>query len=256
MRRTLVISLVALAALATAGIAGAWLKSTGTEAAAATFSATKVERTDVRKCTGTDGEYEFAWLRVSGEAVSSTEALNGPITLHVKSVYNVTKGLGSIEGWMRIRGGEDRKSSHGRFFAVNTGGTVDGFVVGNVNWRYAALFASVGGKFSATGGFTDGTIGTGTATNAGVFTGGRPCKPERKPRTSIKLSIRGTVEALDTTTAKEIKIKPGDNSSSQTCKLTADSPGLDGITVGDNVKAECHGQEGALVLVRIKELRN
>jgi hypothetical protein len=253
MRRTLVISLVALAALATAGIAGAWLKSTGTEAAAATFSATKVERADLRKCTGSDGEYEFAWLRISGDAASSNEALNGPITFHVKSVYNVTKGLGTLEGWVRVRGGEDRKSAHGRFFAVNTGGTVDGFVVGRVNWRYAALFASVGGKFSATGGLTEGTIGTGTATNAGVFAGGRPCKPERKPRTAIKLSVRGTVESLD---AAQITVKPSDNSSSQTCKLTADSPKLDGIAAGDSVRAECHGQEGSLVLVRIKEHRS
>jgi hypothetical protein len=251
MRRPLVISLVAIAALATAGIAGAWLKQTGTNPASATFTATGVERSHLRTCTGPDGSYEIAHLRLTGTSQSSDEALNGPIVFHVKSVYNTTKKLGYLEGWMRVRAGEDRRNAHGRFFAVNTNGTLDGFVHGRVNWRYAALYASVGGSFSATGGIANGTVGTGSATNAGVFFGGGHCRPV-KQRPALKVIVKGDVESVD---GSQLTIKPFDGSASQSCKRTDRSPDVD-VSVGDDVAAECHNLDGALVLVKLRELRS
>jgi hypothetical protein len=251
MRRPLVISLVALAALASAGIAGAWLKQTGTNAAAAAFTATTVERSSLRSCTGPDGTYEIAHLRLTGTSQSSDEALTGPIVFHVKSVYNTTKKLGYVEGWVRVRAGEDRKNAHGRFYAVNTNGTLDGFVHGRVNWRYAALYASVGGTFSATGGIANGTIGSGTATNAGVFFGGGNCRPV-KVRPALKVIVKGDVESVDAT---QLTVKPFDGSASVSCKRTDRSPHVD-AAVGDDVTAECHNLEGSLVLAKLREHRS
>jgi hypothetical protein len=248
MRRTLVISLLVVAALATAGLAGAWLKQTGINPASATFSATTVDRSHVRTCTGPDGNYEIAHLKLSGTATSSSEALNGPVVFWVKSVYNTTKQLGYLEGWMRVRAGEDERNAHGRFFAVNTNGTLDGFVHGRVNWRYAALYASVGGSFSLAGGIANGTVGSGTATNAGVFFGGGHCRPV-KERPSLKLIVKGDVESVD---SSQITIKPFDGSASQTCKLSDRSPDVD-VKVGDDVAAECHMLGGSLVLVKLRE---
>lgn len=251
MRRSLLISLAAVIALATAGVAGAWLKQTGTSPASATFNATTVERSHVRNCTGPDGSYEIALLRLTGTSQSSDEALTGPIVFQLRSVYNTTKKLGFVEGWVRVRAGEDRKNAHGRFFAVNTNGVLDGFVHGRVNWRYAGLYASVSGTFSATGGIANGALGTGTATNAGVFAGGGNCRPANE-RPSLKLIVRGDVESVD---ANQLTVKPFDGSASQSCKRTDRSPDVD-VQVGDDVVAECQTLDGSLVLVKLRELRS
>jgi hypothetical protein len=249
MRRPLAITLVAVVALVAASVAGAWLKQTGTNAASATFTATTVERSNVRTCTGPDGTYEIAHLRLTGTATSSDPALTGPIVFHVKSVYNQTKALGYLDGWVRVRGGGDRKNAHGRFHAVNTNGTLDGFVQGRVNWRYAALYASVGGSFSSSGGIANGTIGSGgTQANAGVFFGGGHCRPV-KERPSLKVIVKGDVESVD---GSQVTVKPFDGSASVSCKRTDRSPDVN-VSVGDDVRAECHNLGGTLTLVKLRK---
>jgi hypothetical protein len=250
MRRTIVIAAAALAAvLATAGIAVATLRATGTEAVSATFSATTVERIGERACVGVDGNYEITHARYTGEARSSNEALNGPVVIQVRSVYNTTKKLGTVEGWYRIRKGEDERNAHGRLFAVNTDGTLDGYLVGRSGWRYAELLGSFTAKFAGKTGFSEGTIGSGTATNAAVLAG-RPCVGGR-PGSAVKLSVKGTVESVDD---KQITVKPRDGQASQSCVIGERKP--EGVKQGDSVHMECRLIDGAMTLTELKHRGN
>jgi hypothetical protein len=255
MRRTLAIALAALSALALAGIAGAILKSSGIQEASATFEA-KVERYESRTCTGSDGDtYEIVHGRYAGTADGTDDAFKGPIVLHVKSVYNATDGVGYVHGALRIHRGDDTRRGWGHFWAVNKGGQLDGFVVGGVNHRYARLLGNVSANFdsSSTGGFTSGKIGNGAAGNGAALLAGHRCRSDEKPpRNSVKLVVKGTVEALGAS-GESITIKPFDGGASKTCQVTGDSPKLDGIAVGDHVKAECKTSD--YVLTRLHEYR-
>jgi hypothetical protein len=255
MRRALAIALAALTALALAGIAGAVLRSSGVHETSAEFRA-GVERYESRTCTGTDEKtYQIVNARYAGTAVSGEEGLNGPIVLHVKSVYNATDGVGYVHGKLKIRRGEDERRGWGKFWAVNKGGQLDGFVVGGVNHRYARLLGNLTANYNAAsdGGFSEGTIGGGTQGNSLALLVGHRCNGAKPPRNSVKLVVKGTVEAIGGD-SPVITIKPFDGGESKTCKITGDSPKTDGIDPGDHVKAECKTSD--LVLTRIQEYRS
>jgi hypothetical protein len=253
MRRTLAIALAALTALALAGIAGAVLRSAGVHKTSATFAAT-VERYESRTCTGTDGhEYQIIKARYAGEAKSDEDGLSGPIALHVKSVYNLSEGVGYVHGKLKIRRGEDERRGWGKFWAVNEGGKLDGFVVGGVNHRYARLLGNLTANYNAAldGGFSEGAIGGGVTGNSLALLVGHRCNGAKPPRNSVKLVVKGMVEEKS---AEHIKIKPFDGGESKTCKITGDSPKTEGIEQNDQVKAECKTSD--LVLTRIHEYRS
>ena len=190
MRRIVLLAFAALATLAVAGLALAQLTTNGTEAVAATFTATNVVRSDTRTCSGADGTYEITHARYDGQATSATAGLAGPVELRVKSVYNTTEKLGWVDGTLYVRGTERRAVGH--FTAVNANGVLDGFLTGHLNRRFATLRGSFTAGFTRTGGFTDGKLGTGSATNAGLLSG-QICRGKSQPA-SVRLSVRGQVD--------------------------------------------------------------
>jgi hypothetical protein len=253
MRRTLAIALAALSALALAGIAGAVLRSSGIHEASAGFSA-GVERYEVRTCTGTDNKsYEIVHARYAGEATGSDDAFNGPIVLHVRSVYNATDGIGFVHGKLRVRRGDDNQRGWGTFWAVNRGGQLDGLVVGGVNHRYARMLGNLTADYNAssTGGFVNGKIGGGAVGNGAALLIGHRCHGPELPKNSVRLVVKGTVKEKG---ADQITITPYDGGADKTCKLTGESPSLDGIDPLDHVKAECKTSDQ--VLTRIQEYRH
>lgn len=249
MRRALILIGAAVAALSTTGLAIATLKPSGSEAVSATFAAAK-ERAETRMCTGPDGTYEITHGRYAGEADSSNEALDGPIVLHVKSVYNTTEKIGWVEGWLRVRKeGEDDRRSTARFWAtLGDGGAVEGFAHGRVGWRYAALFGNVSATFSPASGFTNGKIGGGGGNNAAVLVG-RPCSGRQG--IAVRLSVKGQVEALS---AAEIRVKPRDGSASQSCAIVQGrSPSTSGVSTGSNVEMHCGLVSGQMTLLKLRK---
>jgi hypothetical protein len=134
----------------------------------ATFAAATVKHLNMRSCSGTDGVYAVTNARYDGTASSPDPRLNGKLRIQVRSVVNTTTNLGFVRGTFRVRnpaGG----SSDGSLVGVLSGGTLQGFVTGDLRHPGGTdLMGSVTASFSATGGFTSGALGTGPATDTAI----------------------------------------------------------------------------------------
>ncbi len=252
MRRPIVIAVATAAALATAGLALATLNASGVSATTATFSAAK-ERSETRTCTGNGDTYEITAGRYVGSVdfADPNSALDGPVRIQVRTVLNKTKGIGYVEGWLRIK--DDDRRGHGKFVGTLDGsGNVDGFVQGRVNREYAVLLGSMSAKFSADGGFTEGKIGSGTTSLPAVLVG-RPCKDSKPAGIAVRLVVKGKVSKLD---AASITVDPKDATPAQACDIKAGtSPSLEGVAVGSEVEMGCGLVDGKMTLLKLKKHR-
>lgn len=246
MKRIILIA-TALGALAATGAAVANLKSGDVNAVSATLSATTPANVQTRTYTCEGQTFEVTTGRWTGTATSTTADLSGPVDLHVKSVYNTTKKLGWVSGKLKIRAADNRTNAS--FSAVNTDGRLDGWVRGSAGHRDGILFGSVSGSFSKTGGLTDGALGTGTGANAAVIAKHLSCKPERSPRPSVHLLVRGSVESVSATS---LAVKPKDGSATQTCAVT-DSGKVARVQAGDQVEMTCVQVSGTWTLAKVRK---
>ena len=125
-RRILISGLAAAVALATAGFALATLKSAGVSSATATFSAAK-QRSETRTCTGDGDTYEITNGRYVGtiDFADPNSDLDGPVTIHARTVLNKTDGIGYVAGTFWVK--DDDRRAHGSLWAVIDGnGNLDG----------------------------------------------------------------------------------------------------------------------------------
>jgi hypothetical protein len=246
MKRFVLIT-AALGALVATGAAVAHLKAADVAAASATLTATTPSNVQTRTYTCDAQTFEVTTGRWSGTATSTTADLNGAAVLHLKSVYNVTKKLGWVDGRLSIAAADGR--THAGITGVNTDGKLDAWVRGSAGRGDGTLFGSLSGSFSKTGGLTDGAIGSGTGTNAAVIAKGIRCKSERTPKPSVHLFVRGQVEALSATS---ITVKPKDGSASQTCTVKDDDD-VERVKAGDQVEMTCSQVAGAWVLTKVRK---
>jgi len=163
-----VAAVVAVAGTVVAIAAGALAT---TQSVSATFDATTVKNRTVKTCTGENGNsYEITHATYTGTAVSKESRLEGTIEIRVKSVYNTTQNLGVLEGKVHVR---NSGSARGNLSAVNTNGTLEGFLKGGVHDSAGKLFANISAGYSSLGGFSGGELGSGTPTNTAIiFSGG------------------------------------------------------------------------------------
>jgi hypothetical protein len=245
MKRFILVA-AAAAALVAASAAVATLRWGDAVQVSATLSATTAANVQTRTLTCAGQTIEITTGRYTGTATSSTGDLNGPVELHVKSVYNVTRKLGWIDGRLKIRGADDR--THAGFSAVNVDGKLDGWLRGTAGHRDGILFGSLAGSFSKTGGLTDGTIGTGTTANAAVIAKRTDCRDEKPARPSVRLVVRGEVDAVSPTS---ITVKPRDGSANQTCAVK-DTDDLRRVEKGDRVEMTCVQVAGVWTLERLR----
>ena len=246
MKRIVLIA-TALGALAATGAAVAHLKAADVNAVNAALTATTPSNVQTRTFTCDGQAFEITTGRWAGTSTSSTPDLNGPATLHLKSVYNATKKLGWVEGRLRIDAADGR--THASVSGVNADGKIDGWVRGSAGRGDGSLLGSISGTFSKAGGLTGGSIGTGTATNAAVIAKGIRCSSEQTPRPSVHLVVRGQVEALSATS---ITVKPKDGSASQTCAVKDDDD-VERIRQGDQVEMTCSQIAGAWTLAKVRK---
>jgi hypothetical protein len=246
MKRFVLIT-AALGALVATGAAVAHLKAADVAAASATLTATTPSNVQKRTYTCDAQTFEVTTGRWSGTATSTTADLNGAAVLHLKSVYNVTKKLGWVDGRLSIAAADGR--THAGITGVNTDGKLDAWVRGSAGRGDGTLFGSLSGSFSKTGGLTDGAIGSGTGTNAALIAKGIRCKSERTPKPSVHLFVRGQVEALSATS---ITVKPKDGSASQTCTVKDDDD-VERVKAGDQVEMTCSQVAGAWVLTKVRK---
>ena len=246
--RKSIVAVAALVALVASSVAVAHLKSGDVTAVSATLSATTPANVQTRTYTCAGQTFEVTTGRWTGLSTSTTPDLNGPVELHVKSVYNSTKKLGWVDGKLKIRGTDDRSTAG--FSAVNTDGKLDGWLRGNAGHRDGIIFGSLTGSFSKTGGLTDGQLGTGTGANTAVLAKRADCNPSETVRPSVRLTVRGSVESI---TDLLIAVKPADGSALQSCTIGERKP--EHIVVGDKVEMTCLQREGKFVLEKVRERR-
>ena len=244
--KKIILTAIALTALVATSAAVAHLRTSDVRTASATFTATTPSNVETRTLTCNGDTIEVTTGRWSGTAASTTTELNGAVELRVKSVYNVTKGLGWASGKLWLRTSDNRVNAN--FTAVNTGGRLDGWVQGSAGPRKGRLLGSLTGTFSKTGGVTDGAIGAGTTPNAALIAKAAGCKAQKSPRPSVRLLVRGDVEAVSTTA---ISVKPRDGSATQTCAVR-DERQVARVHVGDRVELRCVQVDGAWQLASLK----
>ena len=246
MKRTVSIA-AALGTLVVAGAAVAHLKAADVTAVSATLTATTPSNVQTRTHTCGSQTFEVTTGKWTGTATSSTADLNGPASLHLKSVYNTTTKLGWVEGRLKIEASDGR--THAHVLGVNSDGKIDGWVRGRAGRHDGSLFGSLSGTFSRTGGLTGGAIGSGTATNAAVIAKHVRCRADETPRPSVHLIVRGQVE---TVSATSITVKPKDGTASQTCAVKDDDD-VERVRQGDRVEMTCSQVAGAWTLVKVRK---
>ncbi len=245
--KRLVLITAALGALVATSAAIATLRASDVTAASATLSATTPSNVQTRTYTCDGQTFEVTTGRWSGTATSATADLSGAAVLHLKSVYNATKKLGWIDGRLSIAASDGR--THAHVSGVNTDGKLDAWLRGHAGRNDGALFGSLSGSFSKTGGLTNGAIGSGTGANAALIVKGLRCKQERTPRPSVHLVVRGQIDALSATS---ISVKPKDGSASQACAVKDDDD-VDRVKIGDQVEMTCSQISGAWVLTQVRK---
>lgn len=256
MRRAIVIASIAVGALAIAGLAAATQRVSGVAPATATF-ATNADRARTTSCVGNGNTFKLLMGRFNGKVdfASPNDDLDGDISLYVKAAYNTNTKLGWLEGTFRTK--TDRhQGGTVRGVLGESGGqiTLSGFVNGSTKRGYAKLLGGVAAtlKTDSGGSITgiDGTIGQGSvampAVLAGVSCTGN--KPE-KPDTAVKLSVRGTISALSSSSISVLAGAAG----SQTCAiLSGVSPSTSGFAVNQQVEMSCGVVNGNMTLLRLK----
>ena len=249
MKRTIFV-VVALAALVASSVAVATLRHTSSlSPVSATLSAPTSVHVSTRTLTCDTQTIEITDGRYTGTAVSTTPDLAGPVELRVHSVYNTTTKLGTVNGTLRIGAADDR--SKAAFTAINSDGKLDGWLRGSAGHRDGAIFGSLSGSFSKTGGLTDGQLGTGTGANTAVLAKRAECKKAESTRPSVHLLVRGEVDAVSATS---IAVKPKDGSATQTCTVKS-ADDVKRIEKGDKVEMTCVQVAGVWTLAKVRERR-
>jgi hypothetical protein len=170
-RTPLAVLAASVSALAVAGFALAHGGGPGSvQAASATFDAATVTDLHSGTCTGADGTYTRTKATYTGTSLSTDARLDGTLTVKVLTLYNSTTGLGVVQGRFRV----DNADGHtaGKFTAVDTSGSLDGFVGGWSMGPHAGLVGSLTATFDPVTGFSEGQLGTGSSNNAAVFVSG------------------------------------------------------------------------------------
>jgi hypothetical protein len=168
-KRFIVLAAVLGAALATASIAVATLRSGGVIGVSATFNATNVVKSVQKSCKVNGGDtYTYTRATYSGTATSADARLNGPIKIHAQSMVDDTTGIGAVIGDYRIDGA-NAAGAFGRIEASLSTGQMSGAVRGHAFKPWGELFAGLNGGFTASGGFSSANIGTGSGTATGVL---------------------------------------------------------------------------------------
>jgi hypothetical protein len=245
--KRLILFIAALSALVAASAAVAHLKTGDVTQVSATLSAPTAANVQSGTVTCDGQTIEVTIGHYSGTATSTTTDLNGTVDLFVKSTYNTTKKLGWVNGWLKLRASDKR--TRASFTAINVDGKLDGWLRGSSSRRGGFLFGSLAGSFSKAGGLTDGTLGTGTGTNAAVIAKRIDCGEEKPSRPSVFLFVRGTVDSVS---ASAIAVKRKDGSANQTCTVkSADQ--VKGIDANDQVEMSCVQAAGVWTLAKVRE---
>lgn len=173
----LILSTVATAVLATAGVAVAQVLD-GTksiQSVTGTFAATTVQtKGKTSTCKTSDGKTIVTTKATYAGTGAGNADFAGPIRLDLVSVVNTTDDVGVVTGKLRIdvaSGGDTRA----HLTAAYEKGRLAGLASGHVQDPHAKLYANVSAGFNAATGLTDGKLGASTG-GAAVEVGKGRCR--------------------------------------------------------------------------------
>jgi hypothetical protein len=236
--RKLTLALIAIVALAAAGIAVAnGFEGTRTaKAVAGTFAATTVTKNETQTCTSSDGK-SIARTNASYTGTASGPAeLTGPATVQVHALINTTDDIGAVSGTIKIDTAAD-KNTVARFDAVYDHGKLAGLATGHAG-DAVKLLANISSGFSAAGGLTGGNLGASVGGSA-VELGPGKCvqaKPEHSEAT-------GTVSAVSATSITVAGL---------TCAVPANlAAQIATVKVGDRLSIRCDVASGTSTLSKL-----
>jgi hypothetical protein len=241
MKRTLVLSAIAIVALAATGLAVAkGLNDAKTvRAVAGTFAATTASHIESRTCTTDDNKTLVTTSATYTGTASGDPDLTGNAVLRAKSVINTTDNVGVVSGALRIDVASGRDTYAG-FDSVYAGGKIAGLAEGQAHQPSARLVANISADFSATGGFANGKLGGTTGGGAVEVSSGR-CKSQGVIKE--RSEARGLVSAVSSTSITVAGL---------TCAVPANlQPRLNGVAVGSRVEIRCSLQNGANTLTSL-----
>jgi hypothetical protein len=171
-RKPLAALAASVSALVVAGLALAHGGGPGSvQATSATFDAAAVADLHSGTCAGADGTYTRTKATYTGTSTSSDPRLDGTFTVRAKTVYNADTSLGVVQGHFRVDNADGQ--TNGKFVAVDTNSTLDGWVGGRAHGPHAGLVGSFTATFDPATGFTGGQLGTGSSSNTAVFVSGK-----------------------------------------------------------------------------------
>jgi hypothetical protein len=174
------LGLIVTAALAAAGVAAAHRGAPSVQSVSATFDATTVTQRYLTTCSVNGGDtFQATRAIYTGTATSSDPRLAGALTIRAWSLVDTTNGVGHLFGNFKIKG-TDRNQARGTLNAAIAGGKASGLARGFVRGKWGHVVASLGATFDPTAGFSEGSIGSGTA-GAGFLRSGRWCHPPNWP---------------------------------------------------------------------------
>lgn len=239
MRKLILVSTV-LVALVVAGLAvGKGLNGTKSAASVAgTFTATTASNVETRTCTTSDRKaIAVTHATYTGTAAGPAD-LAGPVTLEVHALINTTDDVGVVRGTLKIDTATDQNTG-ARFDAVYDHAKLAGLASGHARNEPAKLLANLSAGFSASGGFTDGKLGGGTAGGSAVFLGPGRCVSEQKESSSA----RGLVSAVNSTSITVAGL---------TCVVPASfATQIATVKVNDRLEIRCALSGGTNTLVKI-----
>ena len=179
-KRLALLGIIVAAALAAAGVAAAHGRAPSVQSVSATFDAPTVTQRYQTTCSVNGGDtFQATKAIYTGAAASSDPRLTGTLTIRAWSLVDTNNGVGHLFGTFRING-VGRSRAHGTLNAAIAGGQASGIARGFTGGEWGHLVASMGSTFDPSTGFSQGSIGSGTA-GAGFLRSGRWCHPPNWP---------------------------------------------------------------------------
>jgi hypothetical protein len=152
--------------------------------------------------------------------------------------------IGVVSGTLKIAAAGGKTEAH--FTAVYDHGTIAGTASGHGATPHVQLLGNVSAGFSATGGFTSGKIGGGTAGGSAVELSGPSCGPRTESHGKKATGAITSVTAASVTVAGLTRVVPPTS-------LRIDIATQ--YSVGDRVEISCTLVSGTWTLVKIEKKR-
>lgn len=236
--RKLVWLSITVVALVASGVAIAHgFDSKSVKAVSGTFTATTASNVRTSTCTGTNNDTYVSSSGSYAGTASGDPTLSGPVTINASSLIDTTTNVGQVNGQIRIGSGSTQAAA--QFTAVYSGGTLAGFTIGRISNPDATLYANVSAGFSATGGFTSGLIGGGTAAGSAIEVSSGSCQVVQPPKPD-RIAVDGAVTAVSSTSISAAGV---------TCSVPANlQSAVANVKVGDRVELRCEVTNGQTTL--------